>query len=67
MSEQSSISIEDFCALVTRAGMSLSDEELGHLKPMYEHFAGPVSRMHELDLEMEDLAVSFNPEIDSRP
>ena len=59
MAEQQKITIEDFQALVTRSGMNLNAEELQHLKPMYEHFLGPVSRMHELDLDAEDLAVVF--------
>jgi len=53
--------MEEFRALTNRVGLELSDEELEHLKPMYEHFLGPVARMNALDLDVEDLAVVFAP------
>lgn len=55
------ISTEEFRALTNRIGLELSDEELEHLKPMYEHFLEPVARMNALDLDVEDLAVVFSP------
>ena len=55
------VSMEDFRALAKRVGMELDDDELAHLKPMYEHFLGPVARMNALDLDAEDLAVVFGP------
>lgn len=56
-----SISTEDFRALALRAGMDLSDDELEHLKPMYEYYTEPIARMNALDLDAEDLAVAFSP------
>ena len=58
------ISMEEFRALATRVGLELDDEELAHLKPMYEHFLEPVARMNALDLDAEDLAVAFSPDWD---
>ena len=55
------ISLEDFRALANRVGLELSDEELEHLKPMYEHFLEPIARMNALELDAEDLAVVFSP------
>lgn len=55
------ISLEEFRALTNRVGLELSDEELEHLKPMYEHFLDPVACMNALDLDVEDLAVVFSP------
>ena len=55
------LSIEEFRALTNRVGLDLSDEELEHLKPMYEHFLEPVAHMNALDLDVEDLAVVFAP------
>ena len=55
------ISLEEFRALTNRVGLELSDEELEHLKPMYEHFLEPIARMNALDLDAEDLAVVFQP------
>lgn len=55
------ISLEEFRALTNRVGLELTDDELEHLKPMYEHFLEPVARMNALDLDAEDLAVVFSP------
>ena len=30
--------IDEFRALTRRAGLDLTDEELEHLKPMYDHY-----------------------------
>ena len=56
-----SISTDDFRALAVRAGLELTDEELALLKPMYEHYLPAIERMNALDLDAEDLAVSFTP------
>ena len=56
------ISMEDFRALVARAGLELTAEELGHLKPMYEYFAAETAVLHDLDLGAEGLAVEFSSE-----
>ena len=56
--------MEDFRALVRRAGLELTAEELGGLKPMYDHYAARTSALHELDLDAEDLALVFSPDWD---
>ncbi len=55
------ISMEEFRGLTSRVGLELNDEELEHLKPMYEHFLEPIARMNALELDAEDLAVVFQP------
>ena len=55
------ISMEEFRGLTSRVGLELNDEELEHLKPMYEHFLEPIARMNTLELDAEDLAVVFQP------
>ena len=55
------ITMDHFRALVARAGLDLSAEELESLKPMYDHYANQAARLHELDLDAEDLAVVFSP------
>lgn len=60
-----SISMEDFRALVVRAGLELADDELAALKPMYEHYLPAIERMNGLDLDDGDLAVAFAPGWDS--
>ncbi len=61
MAEQGSLTIEDFRVIVERSGLSLSDEELSALKPMYEHHLAQTASLHEVQLDAEDLAVAFNP------
>lgn len=55
------ITMDHFRALVARAGLDLSAKELESLKPMYDHYANQAARLHELDLDAEDLAVVFSP------
>ena len=64
MVESEGISMEDFRALVQRAGLELTAEELEGLKPMYDHYATRVSALHELDLDAEDLALVFSADWD---
>ena len=59
MNEDKGISLEEFGTLARRAGMSMSEAELENLKPMYEHYADSVARMHLLDLDAEDLALTY--------
>ena len=56
-----SIAIDDFRALTRRAGLDLTDGELEHLKPMYDHYLEPIARMNALELDAEDLAVVYSP------
>ena len=61
MSEQAEISLDDFRVLVQHAGLQLDDEELAALKPMYDFYAPLVQALHEVELDAEDLAVTFLP------
>jgi hypothetical protein len=62
MSDKTSISLEEFATLVRRAGMSLNPEELELLKPTYEIYMAPVEAMQALDLDAEDLALTYIPD-----
>jgi hypothetical protein len=64
MAEQG-ISMENFRALVARAGMELTEQELETLKPMYEHFARQAASLQEVDLGAEDLALAYSPNWDA--
>jgi hypothetical protein len=61
MSEQEGISLDAFRVLVERAGLSLNAEELAALKPMYDFYAPLVQALHDVELDAEDLAVTFLP------
>lgn len=54
-------SLEAFRALVERAGLSLSEEEIKTLKPVYEFYATRAASLYQVELGPEDMAVSFSP------
>ncbi len=64
MAEQEGISPEHLRILTERAGLNLTDAEVVDLKPMYDHYAALIQTLHEVELGMEDLAVSFAPDWD---
>jgi hypothetical protein len=66
MTEPEGISLEHFRMLTERAGLNLSAEELSALKPMYDYYAALLPALHEMELDAEDLAVSFSPGWDPR-
>lgn len=61
MATPDELTMEEFKALVSRAGMTLSDEELSDLKEMYEFSRPGIDALHQVDLGAIDLAVSFEP------
>ena len=61
MAESEGISLEHFKVLTERAGLQLSPEELTALKPMYDFYAEAIQSLHEVQLDAEDLAVTFLP------
>jgi hypothetical protein len=64
MAASEGISLEHLRVLAERVGLKLSDAELEHLKPMYDHYMPEVQALHELELDVEDLAVVFAPQWD---
>ena len=61
MAESDGISMDDFRVLVKRAGLSLSDEQMDVLRPLYDQHARQTATLRDLDLGAEDLAVTFWP------
>jgi hypothetical protein len=66
MAGSHALSLEHFRTLTVRAGLTLTDAELTDLKPMYDHYAALVQRLHEVELGEEDLAVTFLPDWPTR-
>ncbi|MCH8206758.1 MAG: hypothetical protein IH956_07110 [Chloroflexi bacterium] len=64
MDEVDTMSMDEFRARISAAGLELTEEEVESLKPMFDLVAGRVARIHELDLGAEDLALVFRPETD---
>ncbi len=61
MAETEGISLDKFRVLVERAGLTLTATELDALKSMYDLYVIPLALLHEVELQMEDLAVAFSP------
>ena len=62
MVEYEDISLKDFQVLVERSGMRLTTSELEVLKPMYDHYARQLPRLHNKNFDRQDLAVAFSPD-----
>jgi hypothetical protein len=61
MAETAGIPLETFRVLTERSGLSLSEAELASLKPMFDFYAERIQKLHEVELDAEDLAVVFAP------
>ncbi len=60
--QSGSISLEDFRAIVQRAGLELSPEELEHLLPMYQTLVGQLALLHDPALPLPGPADVFVPD-----
>ena len=57
-----SVTPEEFKLMSDRAGLGMSQEELDHLKPLYDLYALYLQQIHSIDLGAEDMGVAFHPE-----
>ncbi|HSF30985.1 MAG TPA: hypothetical protein VLK82_11010 [Candidatus Tectomicrobia bacterium] len=64
MAEGEGISVEQLRGLAERAGLALTHEELTALKPMFDHYAKQIKVLFEIELDTEDLAVTYSPNWD---
>lgn len=64
MAESTGIALEHFRVLVEHAGLRLSEAELTALKPMFDFYAEQIHQLHEVELGVEELAVTFLPHWD---
>lgn len=61
MPETEGIALETFRVLTERSGLRLTETELAALKPMFDFYAAQIQKLHEVELDTEDLAVVFAP------
>jgi hypothetical protein len=61
MAESEGISLDQLRVLAQRADLSLTMEELTSLKPMFDHYAKQIRVLYEVELDAEDLAVTYLP------
>jgi hypothetical protein len=64
MAEGEGISVEQLRWLAERAGLALKNEDLTALKPMFDHYTKQVKVLFEVELDAEDLAVTYSPNWD---
>jgi hypothetical protein len=64
MAEGEGIAIEQLRGLAERAGLALKPEELTALKPMFDYYSKQIKVLFEVELEAEDLAVTYSPNWD---
>lgn len=53
---------EEFKQMSDRAGLGMSQEELDQLKPLYDLYAQYIQLLHSIDLQAEEIGVTFHPE-----
>lgn len=56
---ESTVSMDDFRALVRIAGLPLDDAELEELLPLYQFLRNRVDMLHESDLPLGGQAMTF--------
>lgn len=61
MATTEGISPDAFRVLTERAGLNLNDAERTALKPMFDFYAEQIEKLHNVALDVEDLAVVFTP------
>jgi hypothetical protein len=64
MAESEGISLDQLRVLAERAGLGLTNEELTSLKPMFDHYAKQLKMLYDVELDAEDLAVTYSPNWD---
>jgi hypothetical protein len=64
MAEAEGISLDNLRVLAEQVGLSLTGTELEQLKSMYDFYRQDVQSLHDIDLDMGDLAVVFPPQWD---
>jgi hypothetical protein len=51
--------LEEFQVLVRRAGLTLTQEELEHLLPLYQEFTKQLAMLHDPSLPLEEPVMVF--------
>jgi hypothetical protein len=61
-SDAGGVTPEEFKLMADRAGLGMSQAELDDLKPLYDLYAQYINLLHSLDLQAEEIGVTFHPE-----
>ena len=60
--EEEAVTIEEFRQMTLRAGLGMTPDEVAELKPLYELYAQYVDILHSIDLQAEEIGVTFHPD-----
>ena len=60
--QSETLTLDDFQAIVRRAGLDLTQEETEHLLPMYRHLLDQLALLHDPDLPLGLPADTFSPD-----
>ncbi len=56
------VTLEEFRQMTQRAGLGMTPEEVADLKPLYELYAQYIDVLHSIDLQSEEIGVTFHPD-----
>ena len=56
------ISMEEFKFMADRAGLGMDQDELDHLKPIYELYMQYTAMVHSIDFGPVEMVVEFHPD-----
>ena len=60
--DEPQISMEEFKFMAERAGLGMDQQELEHLKPIYELYLEYTALVHSIDFGPEEMVVEFRPD-----
>ena len=61
-SGQQSVNAEQFAMMTQLAGLNMSQEEIDELKPMYDLYSEYIRLVHSVDLQAEEIGLTFHPD-----
>ena len=56
---EEAVTLEEFRLMTQRAGLGMTPEEVAELKPLYELYAQYVNVLHSIDLQAEEIGLTF--------
>jgi hypothetical protein len=56
------LSMEEFRFMADRAGLGMDQQELEHLKPIFELYLQYTAMVHSVDFGSEEMVVEFHPD-----
>ena len=61
-SGQQGVNAEQFAMMTRLAGLKMSQEEIDDLKPMYDLYSEYIRLVHSVDLQAEEIGLTFHPD-----